>query len=244
MSEPGKLITFEGIDHAGKGTQIALAMEYLQNRGIAIEQNREPGGTLYGESLRLLLKHPQESIPALFEKFAGHSDCPDVNLTKAITANDFFRSPECELMMFAAARAEYARKILEPQLSQGISVISDRLMDSTRAYQGGGHFGGEKEVVNMIQRVNHFVMNGVWPHLTIFIDIPVEVMMERGRKESDEKNAYFERLGQRFFERVRTEYLKIAGEEPERFIVINGHQPISRVFVEVKDCLNYLFGLN
>lgn len=105
----GKLITFEGIDGAGKSTHLAWLAHFLQDKGVEVVITREPGGTTLGEQLRqLLLDHRQ----------AMHA--------------------ETEALLMFAARREHLDKIILPALERGAWVISDRFTDASFAYQGGG----------------------------------------------------------------------------------------------------------
>ena len=105
----GKLITLEGIDGAGKSTQLAWIIELLQRAGLTAVVTREPGGTPLGEQLRALL------------------------LDQSITMH-----PETEALLMFAARREHLDKVILPALAQGQWVISDRFTDASFAYQGGG----------------------------------------------------------------------------------------------------------
>lgn len=105
----GKFITLEGIDGAGKSTQLAWIVELLQRAGLSAVVTREPGGTPLGEQLRALL------------------------LDKSISMH-----PETEALLMFAARREHLDKVILPALAQGQWVISDRFTDASFAYQSGG----------------------------------------------------------------------------------------------------------
>ncbi|SFP36109.1 thymidylate kinase [Nitrosomonas cryotolerans] len=105
----GQLITLEGIDGAGKSTQLTWIKEFLQRRGITVITTREPGGTSLGEELRAILL--------------------DNNLTI---------HPETETLLMFAARREHLDKVILPALERGDWVVSDRFTDASFAYQGGG----------------------------------------------------------------------------------------------------------
>ena len=238
----GRFITFEGIECAGKGTQIALAIDYLKTHHVKIMGYHEPGGTPYGEALRMLLKHPQKAMMALFNEFKDHSDFPDIKilLDKALKNElNIFRVPQCELFMFEAVRAEFS-KLMRGLLDTGINIISDRFADSTTAYQGYGHGLN----LRYVEEMNRIAVAGLWPDLTFFLDITIEEMIKRVALQSKEKNAFFEQhCNQEFFERVRHGYLEIAKAEPTRFLVINGDQPKEQVFEKISPHLDWLFGI-
>lgn len=110
MTQPGRLVTFEGGEGAGKSTQTRLLAEELQRRGLEVVVTREPGGTEGAEAIRALLLDPQ-----------GQG-----------------WGPEAEALLFAAARADHVARLIRPALDRGAWVICDRYLDSSRAYQGGG----------------------------------------------------------------------------------------------------------
>jgi dTMP kinase len=105
----GCFITFEGIDGAGKSTQLAWVKELLVKRGVAVTVTREPGGTSLGERLREILLHSQDAV-----------------------------LPETEALLMFAARREHIDKVITPALDRGEVVLCDRFTDATIAYQGGG----------------------------------------------------------------------------------------------------------
>ncbi|NCN07218.1 dTMP kinase [Candidatus Falkowbacteria bacterium] len=218
----GLLITFEGIECSGKGKQATKLLAFLKaiNREAIIL--REPGGTVYGEILRTVIKHPQLATKAINEVFNGHEDFPQ----PIDIANGFARSPYCELFMFLANRAEFIDKRVKPALASGQIVITDRLHYSTRAYQGGGRFHSEPEMIKTINHLNAIALQGILPDLVILLDISIEEMIKRRTQESD-KDAFFEKTcDQDFFNRTRNEYLKIAEEEASRFRIIDGTRSI------------------
>jgi dTMP kinase len=117
----GLFIVFEGVEGAGKGTQIRLASEWLEARGEAVLVTREPGGTPLGEHLReMLLAHE-----------TGHIE------------------PKTEALLFAASRAQHVATVIRPALSEGKIVICDRYIDSSVAYQGWARGLGEQDVLTL-----------------------------------------------------------------------------------------------
>ena len=106
----GTFVTLEGVDGAGKSTQVALLVERLRAAGHEVVRLREPGGTAISEKIRALLLDPTNGEMA----------------------------PECELLLFEASRAQLVREVIEPALARGAVVVCDRFYDSTHAYQAGG----------------------------------------------------------------------------------------------------------
>lgn len=182
----GYLITFEGTEGAGKTTQIQLAKEFLERKGYEVVIYREPGGTEIGEKIREILKHGP------------------------------LRSPETEVLLFQAARAEYVTTLIKPALNQGRIVLSDRYTDSSLAYQGYG-LGLNLKI---IKAGNEIATQKITPSLTFFLDVPVK----EGLKSSVEKDN-IEARGPSFMEKVRLGYLELAKKEPSRIKVIPRDTP-------------------
>lgn len=117
----GLFIAFEGVEGSGKGTQIRLAKEWLEGRGIDVLVTREPGGTVMGEELRrMLLGHE-----------TGHLE------------------PRTEALLFAASRSQHVATVIRPALAEGKVVVCDRYIDSSLAYQGGARGLGEQDVLTL-----------------------------------------------------------------------------------------------
>ena len=195
MIQPGKFITVEGIEGAGKTTCMQTIAKQLTQQNILVEQTREPGGTPLGEALRdLLLGHQQTNMAA-----------------------------DTELLLLFAARAEHIQQRIRPALTAGQWVLSDRFTDASYAYQGAGR-GIETA---RITELTDWVQQGLKPDLTLLLDIPVAVGLQRAKQRSTPDR--FEIEAQAFFKRVREGYLQRAEQEPDRVIVINANQPIQQV---------------
>jgi dTMP kinase len=203
-------ISFEGGEGAGKSTQAALLAQRLKEAGREIVALREPGGTPVGENVRRWVK--------------------GVAL-----------APETELLLFAAARAELVATVIRPSLEAGKDVIADRYADSTMAYQSYGR----RLPLDLVRAVNQAATRGLMPHITFLLDQPVERGLARvgkpqlglaleggpqGPGRMDEAGqSKFEREGIAFHRRVRSGYLKLAGEEPQRILVMDASQPAERI---------------
>src|SRR5712672_946449 len=186
----GKFITFEGGEGSGKSTQIKKLAERLAATKLRTIVTREPGGSPGAEIMRHL-------VLSGMGKLLG---------------------PEAETLLFAAARDDHVRTVIQPALSQGTWVLCDRFSDSTRAYQGrlGQVAPG---VLNAMQRVT---IGDLKPDLTIILDIPVEVGMQRaaarrGKGAPDR----FEAEDIKFHQDLRDAYKQIATEDPERCVLID-----------------------
>ena len=128
-----------------------------------------------------------------------------------------------ELLLVFAARALHVNNVIEPALAAGTWVICDRFTDSSRAYQGGGR-GLPQEDINLLAQ---WVHGDLRPDLTILLDAPVEVGMNRAGRRSDPDR--FELEQSEFFTRVRATYLQLAELEPDRFIVVDATQDLDTV---------------
>jgi len=132
-----------------------------------------------------------------------------------------------ELLLMFAARSFNVNNVIVPALEAGTWVVSDRFTDSSRAYQGGGR-GIPMETIGHIA---DWVHGDTWPDLTILLDAPVEIGMERaGRRSAPDR---IEQERHDFFERVRECYLQIAANEPERVIVIDTTRSIEEVRADI-----------
>jgi dTMP kinase len=133
--------------------------------------------------------------------------------------------PETEVFLFAAARAQLVREVIAPALLSGRVVLSDRFLDSSTVYQGIARNLGSDPV----QQINRFAVGSVMPNLTIVLDVPTEVSLERIRLRASDLPDRMERENAEFFGKVREGYLLLAKSMPERFAVIDGTQPEAEV---------------
>lgn len=141
-----------------------------------------------------------------------------------------------ELLLMFAARSLNVNNVILPALEAGTWVVSDRFTDSSRAYQGGGR----GIPMDTIDRLADWVHGDTWPDLTILLDAPVEIGMQR----ADHRGApdRFEQERHDFFQRVRECYLQLAINEPERFVVIDTTQSREEVAAEIRSLADLLLG--
>lgn len=165
---PGILITIEGIDGSGKSSLIQSLVPLLQTLVPEVKATKEPGGSQLGLELRTLLQYPKTPI-----------------------------APRAEYLLFAADRAQHFHDLVVPALKKGILVISDRMSDSSLAYQGYGR-GHD---LTMIEIINQWSMHGIVPDLTLYLKIPVSVANQRINARG-EKKTVFEAEKKEFLERV------------------------------------------
>ena len=187
----GKLFTFEGSEGSGKSTQIDLLAEELTGMGHEVVVTREPGGTTIGEEIRHLLIHSS----------AGK------NMT-----------PETELLLFAAARAQLVRELILPELEKGTIVLCDRFLDSTTVYQGAARSISSDPVAF----INQFAVGPVTPDLTFILDVPAEESIRRVKRRVTDLPDRMEQENIDFYNKVREGYLLLAKSLPERFYIVDG----------------------
>lgn len=137
--------------------------------------------------------------------------------TMADTSNTAL-SPQAEALMMAADRAQHFHEVVSPALAEGRHVVSDRSVYSSLAYQGYGRMLD----IHQLRHINNWAIGGRWPDLVVFINVPLEVLLERLKKRELDR---FEREDRAFFERVLTGYQTMAATEPERWLVIDGIPP-------------------
>ena len=200
MSEPsqtGFFISFEGSEGCGKSTQIRLLIETLTASGCAPLLVREPGGTPIGETIRHLLQHSEEGREM---------------------------SPEAELLLFAASRAQLVRQTILPALAAGRIVIADRFLDSTTVYQGIAR----KIPAETVSQINRFAAGPRLPDVTFVLDMNSGSAMGRlnnPRASGDATRDRMEEEPPAFYEAVRNGYLALARAEPDRLRVLDATQP-------------------
>jgi dTMP kinase len=191
----GLFITLEGGEGAGKSTNLAFVQQWLQRAGREVLVTREPGGTELGERVRDILLHRR----------------------------DLQMSPESEMLLMFAARAEHIVKIIAPALAADKVVLCDRFTDATYAYQGGGR-GIPADRIAVIE---NWVQGDLRPDLTLLLDVPVAAGRQRAGQRSEPDR--FERENNEFFMRVRAAYLACAASEPGRVRVIDASQGLEKV---------------
>lgn len=137
-------------------------------------------------------------------------------------AKDTDISPLTELLLFNASRAQLVTEVIQPRLKSGMTVICDRYADSTTAYQGYGR-GLDLE---MVKAISDAAAQGLKPNLTVLLDMPVEAGLAR---KSARRQDRFEQEALAFHRRVREGYLKLAADEPGRWLLVDASQPKAKV---------------
>jgi len=144
---------------------------------------------------------------------------------------------DTEVLLMFASRAQNISQIIRPALQKGDWVLADRYVDASFAYQGYGR----DVAMDRMQQISNWVINGLLPDITILLDAPVEVglqrMIARGKKDRIEQE------GVDFFERVRNGYLQLASDDPGRYRVIDATKSIENVQNEIKSILDNLIAM-
>ncbi|HEY8595674.1 MAG TPA: dTMP kinase [Devosiaceae bacterium] len=198
QAEPrARFLTFEGGEGVGKSTQVKRLIAHLNRQGVSAIRTREPGGTPKAEAIRsFILQGRSESWGA-----------------------------GAEAVLFAAARHDHVNELIAPTLGSGKWVVSDRFHDSTRAYQG--LTGGVDET--LIGRLEELALVGHVPDLTIMLDMAPDVAFERVAQRAREEGIpavgdRFEKEDLDWHKRLREGFLRIAGANPDRCVVISADQ--------------------
>ena len=189
----GLFITFEGGEGCGKSTQSRLLLKKLEQQNVPVVLTHEPGGTVLGNELRKTLKRRRDSSI----------------------------SPQAELFLLAASRAQLVAELIRPALKEGKVVLCDRFTHSTMVYQGYGR-GLD---FTAIQMVNNMATRYLNPDLIILLDISPEQGLARKQSLKDR----FELEDLSFHRRVREGYVKMAAAEPDRWLVIDASLPKGKI---------------
>jgi dTMP kinase len=185
-----RFIVFEGIDGSGTTTQAALLADRLEGCGIAVVRTREPGGTGLGERLRELLLDPVGRV-----------------------------ADTTEMLLYAASRAQHVAELIRPALARGATVISDRFVDSSLAYQGSGRGLG----LDLVRAVNAAAVAECVPGLTVYLDLSVAA----ARRRRLARGAVVDRVeaaGDALQQRVAEAYRRLARERGSAALVVDAAQ--------------------
>jgi dTMP kinase len=209
---PGHFICLEGIEGAGKTTQIGFIQEYLRSKHKPVLTTREPGGTPLAERIRQVIldsQHSQERI-----------------------------APDTELLLLFAARQQHITEVIEPALQNGYWVICDRFTESSYAYQGSGRGISWDFIDSLTSHIHkHLEIDRV-----ILLDIPVSTAIERLHKRQYQYHQPLDRIeaeSLEFFERVRQGYLNRA-KALLNYRVIDANCPLIEMKNQITTVLNEL----
>ena len=199
-----KFITLEGIEGSGKTSSIKSITDLLDRKRISYVVTREPGGSSIGSELRSILLDPKTEI-----------------------------SSEVELLLMLADRKDHVEKVILPNLKTGNWVISDRFMDSSIAYQGGGRKLDKKMIDSFSKNLS--LPN---PDLTLLFDVPVEISLSRVKARGELDRFEQEKLD--FHNRIREAYLELAEQNVNRIQIIDSSQEIELMLKSVEQIIETL----
>lgn len=190
----GQLIILDGPDGSGKGTQVDLLKKHFEDEGREVLFTHEPGDTPLGTTVRRLL-------------LEQHQDDPF--------------SVDTQFFLFWVARSEWLAKIVAPALAKGKVVISDRGDSSTYAYQVCAE--QQKSLASLFFATRDKIMGSISPRY-IIIDVPVDVSMERMKKDGSRQMSYFDKKPREYHEQVRQGFLEFSSAVTHA-VRVDGDQP-------------------
>ncbi len=186
--------------------------------------------------IRLLTERlKSRDIPVLLTREPG--GCPIANQIRGILLDGENNSmtPLAELLLYAAARSQHVSEVISPALAEGCVVLCDRFTDATLAYQGFARGLDQK----LIMSLNNIATGLAVPHLTILIDCPVEIGLERAISRINStigaREERFELESLEFHRRVRDGYLHLAAREPDRFVIVDGTAVVEKTAAVIED---------
>jgi dTMP kinase len=189
----GLFISMEGPDGAGKSTQIELLQEYLADKGYETIITREPGGTVISEAIRGIILNKDYSE----------------------------MSPNTELLLYAAARAQLVHEVIRPALEAGKAVICDRFLESSVVYQG----------IDKVYAVNDYALEGLRPQLTILLDLDAEEGLRRKKNQAELDR--MEAAGLEFHQKVAEGYRFLAERDSNRIMRISATLPREDIHAKI-----------
>ena len=197
----GKFLSIEGGEGAGKSTQVRRLADELRARGLDVIVTREPGGSEGGEAIRDLLMQGD------VKRWSSHT----------------------EALLFAAARADHVEKVIQPALGIGTWVISDRFIDSSRAYQGVA--GGIDDAA--VLALHGFGSRGLLPDRTLVLEVSPEIGAERAAARDGAAADRFAARERAFHDDVAAAFRRFAAAEPDRVRLIDAAGDVDEVATEV-----------
>ncbi len=206
----GWFLSMEGLDGSGKSTQLSYLTQTLERYGYEVVHTREPGGCPISEKIREIIL-----------------DRDNQGMTE-----------ETEALLYAASRAQHVHDVIRPVLETGKLLLSDRYIDSSVAYQGGGRELGVKTVME----INQYAIHGLYPDITVFLDLPHEVAI--ARRYHDSVPDRMEMESSAFHARVEAAYREMIRLHPERFVCVDASEPKETVGEKMAEhVLKKLFAL-
>lgn len=196
-----RFVVFEGGEGAGKSTLLRAVAQTLVAAGRDVLATREPGATPVGERLRVLLLDP------------------------AVSGVD----PRAEALLYAADRADHVARVVRPALAAGRTVLCDRYVDSSIAYQGAARGLG----LDAVARLSAWGTGGLVPDLTVLLDVDPVLGLTRAAQRSGESPDRLEAEPGEFHRTVRRCFLDLAAAAPERYLVLDAARPADDLLAAV-----------
>lgn len=190
-------VSFEGLDGSGKTTQARRLAEALAADGVVVVSTREPGGTPLGEAIRDLVLHGDDV------------------------------APWAEAALYTAARAQHVEEVIRPALERGATVVCDRYVDSSVAYQGVGRGLG----LDAVLELNLTAVGGLMPDRTVLVRLDPRTAVARMGEAPDR----IERAGNDFVGRVHGAFDALAERFPERYVVVDGTRTVDEIAEEIRE---------
>lgn len=197
----GAFLSMEGLDGCGKTTQMNRLTDALDRYGFEVVRTREPGGCEISEKIRQVILDPE------------NKEMTDMT----------------EALLYAASRAQHTEQVIRPTVAAGKVVLSDRYVDSSVAYQGGGRNLGVQTILD----INSYAQNGLWPDATVFLDVPHKESLRR-RLDATSPDR-IERESDAFFARIEHAYRELIQRDPSRFICVDATSSIDEIAKEVAE---------
>ncbi|MDP1808632.1 MAG: dTMP kinase [Actinomycetota bacterium] len=198
----GRFITFEGIEGCGKSTQVELARNWFQRQHREVVVTREPGGTAIGDKVREILLDPE--------------------LKEMV--------PRAEALLYSASRAQLITQVIKPALDAGKTVLCDRYIDSSLAYQVFARGLDFQTVIS----INEWATDGLMPDLTFLFRISAELGLGRAIGRQADR---LEQEGLHFHRMVEAGYEDLAVKYAERFVLIDGRDPVEQIHKQVVEAI-------
>lgn len=198
----GLFVTFEGVEGSGKTTLINRLYDEMLRLGYPVVKTREPGGNKISEQIRNII----------------------------LDVDNCEMDYRTEALLYAASRRQHLVEVIRPALEAGATVICDRFLDSSLAYQGYARGLGIEKVYD----INLYATEGILPDVTVYIDVAPEEGLSR-ITNSHRKVDRLDLETAAFHTKVREGYLLVAGMFPDRIRVVDGSQPLDRIYADIKE---------
>lgn len=205
-------------------------------RGLFITFEGIEGGGKTTQATLLVEYLKSKNIPALYTREPGGTPIGDQIRKVLLNTENHPMTGLTELLLYGASRAQHVEQLIRPSLEKGMMVICDRYTDATFAYQWAGR-GLDRKAV---ETVNQLATSGLHPDLTILLDVPVELGLERAKNRNlklnlQNREGRFEEESISFHRRVREGYRELASREPDRIYLIDGTREIKTIHEEIKE---------